>query len=972
MSIPLIINGVTYDYPQAGDVDWGPEATDWAAAVTSGMLQKSGGLFQLLAEADFGTAYGIKSLYFKSRTASPADAGQIRFAHADVLNWRNQAGDGNLSLGVNASDLLTFNGTAIQNVVSVTDTATIDLTLVADVLSADVKSDSITNTQINSAAAIAYSKLALTGSIVNADINAAAAIAYSKLALSNSIVNADINASAAIAYSKLALTGSIVNADISASAAIAFSKLASLTSAHILVGSAGNVATDVAVTGDVTISNAGVTAIGANKVVNSMLAQMAQSTFKGRVAASGTGDPVDLTATQATAILNNFVGDSGSGGTKGLVLAPAAGDAAAGKFLKADGIWTSPPGGGDVVGPGSATDNAVTRFDGTTGKLLQNSGVIVDDSNNVTGVVNITPTGVLLSADGNASNPSISFAADVNTGIYRSAADTLEVVAGGYSGIEVKKSTGNFANVGLGGSASTSDSVLLALERSNSSAGTYASFSNTATDANAYGGIQVKGDNGNILGSLNAYTASSSVDCFISRVVLRCDSSATGINFVAVGAAPYNMKFYHNGGATTDISLQINSDKSLQFMQSISDPSAPASGIVLYGNSTNLRMRGTSGGAKQIIATELAAKGDIIAATGAAAASTVTVGANGKVLGADSTASAGVSYQDPINFQNNLINGAFDWFQAGSSVTVANTVSTYLADQWYCKNSLGTNGVITYSLATGVTDGSKNGAKLLITTAPTAAQVNGCELYQPLSNQASFAMYNKTASFSVLVKSFGNVNQVGVSIGYVTSETKGFTLIGSEVLTTVNSSTFSACTINGQALGTGPTTSGIYVIKIRITGVSSGNTYDLNNGFVCEQAMFNLGPVAQPFQRQYSDPVSELNSCCYFFEAFNRNGLASAIVAFGFCSVANTTINAGITYRASKRIAPALTVSLASHFNCASAASNLAATAFTSLTNQTIEMATFSFTVGSTFTGNTPAEVITNNTAARIYSDARI
>jgi hypothetical protein len=34
-----------------------------------------------------------------------------------------------------------------------------------------------------------------------------------------------------------------------------------------------------------------------------------------------------------------FIGDSGSGGVKGLVPAPAAGDAAAGKFLKADGTW---------------------------------------------------------------------------------------------------------------------------------------------------------------------------------------------------------------------------------------------------------------------------------------------------------------------------------------------------------------------------------------------------------------------------------------------------------------------------------------------------------------------------------------------------------------------------------------------------------------------------------------------------------
>lgn len=66
--------------------------------------------------------------------------------------------------------------------------------------------------------------------------------------------------------------GVIVNADVNASAAIAFSKLASLTSAYILVGSAGNVPTAVAMSGDVTISNAGVTTIGAGVVDPAMLA----------------------------------------------------------------------------------------------------------------------------------------------------------------------------------------------------------------------------------------------------------------------------------------------------------------------------------------------------------------------------------------------------------------------------------------------------------------------------------------------------------------------------------------------------------------------------------------------------------------------------------------------------------------------------------------------------------------------------
>lgn len=67
--------------------------------------------------------------------------------------------------------------------------------------------------------------------------------------------------------------GGLLDAQIDAAAAIAFSKLAALDSANILVGNGSNVATKVAVTGDVTISNAGVTAIGSAKVLPAMLSQ---------------------------------------------------------------------------------------------------------------------------------------------------------------------------------------------------------------------------------------------------------------------------------------------------------------------------------------------------------------------------------------------------------------------------------------------------------------------------------------------------------------------------------------------------------------------------------------------------------------------------------------------------------------------------------------------------------------------------
>jgi hypothetical protein len=63
-------------------------------------------------------------------------------------------------------------------------------------------------------------------------------------------------------------------------------------------------------------------------------------------------------------------------------------------------------GGGDFSGPGSATNNAVVRFDGTGGKTGQNSGVTIDDSNNATGFANLTLSGELdaatLDISGNA------------------------------------------------------------------------------------------------------------------------------------------------------------------------------------------------------------------------------------------------------------------------------------------------------------------------------------------------------------------------------------------------------------------------------------------------------------------------------------------------------------------------------------------------------------------------------------------
>jgi hypothetical protein len=65
--------------------------------------------------------------------------------------------------------------------------------------------------------------------------------------------------------------GGLTDGNIDAAAAIAHTKLANITAGSVLLGNASNVPTATALSGDVTVSNTGVTAIGSSKVVTAMI-----------------------------------------------------------------------------------------------------------------------------------------------------------------------------------------------------------------------------------------------------------------------------------------------------------------------------------------------------------------------------------------------------------------------------------------------------------------------------------------------------------------------------------------------------------------------------------------------------------------------------------------------------------------------------------------------------------------------------
>lgn len=52
-------------------------------------------------------------------------------------------------------------------------------------------------------------------------------------------------------------------------------------------------------------------------------------------------------------------------------------------FWRGDGTWATPAGSGDVSGPGSSTDNAIVRWNSTSGTLVLDSGITLGDNNDL-------------------------------------------------------------------------------------------------------------------------------------------------------------------------------------------------------------------------------------------------------------------------------------------------------------------------------------------------------------------------------------------------------------------------------------------------------------------------------------------------------------------------------------------------------------------------------------------------------------
>jgi hypothetical protein len=153
-------------------------------------------------------------------------------------------------------------------------------------------------------------------------------------------------------------------------------------------------------TGVLSIGVAGTDFVAPGAVTSSGLTSSATSRIIGRKTASG-GALEEITVSNVLDFIST---------TQGAVLYRGFGSWAAlapgtsGQFLKTNGVSADPAWAsgnpGDVIGPGSATDNAIVRFDLATGKLIQSSNATLTDAGALTLPSSVTASALILSGGG--------------------------------------------------------------------------------------------------------------------------------------------------------------------------------------------------------------------------------------------------------------------------------------------------------------------------------------------------------------------------------------------------------------------------------------------------------------------------------------------------------------------------------------------------------------------------------------------
>ena len=316
---------------------------------------------------------------------------------------------------------------------------------------------------------------------------------------------------------------------------------------------------------------------------------------------------------------------------------------------------------------------------------------------------------------------------------------------------------------------------------------------------------------------------------------------------------------------------------------------APIGDITGVTAGTGISGGGTSGTVTitNSMATEITAKGDLIAGTGSATFDNLAAGANGETLVADSSTTTGLRYQgDYAAGKNKIINGDFSVNQRNASSS--STTNDFVFDRWVLNLSGGTGTQSSQAFTPGTApvagyEGT-NFSRIITTTGN-----DYCSIAQKIEDVRTFAGQTVTVSF--WAKGTNPTTEGGVYVwweqqyGTGGSATTGKNQSSKIVLTaswTRYSVTASIASLTGKTIGTSS-----YIVF----GFGQGSSTS-TDGFTLDfwGVQVEDGSVATAFQTATGTLQGELAACQRYYQRRGGGSTASASVfGLGFSGQCNST-----------------------------------------------------------------------------------
>jgi hypothetical protein len=271
------------------------------------------------------------------------------------------------------------------------------------------------------------------------------------------------------------------------------------------------------------------------------------------------------------------------------------------------------------------------------------------------------------------------------------------------------------------------------------------------------------------------------------------------------------------------------------------------------------------------------------------------VGNDGETLVADSSTSTGLRYQGSMaGGKNALINGAFDYWQRGTTFTLT-AGGTYTSDRWAATRQNGAGTVTRKSFPVDSSTVPNSAPNFLSFNQSTAATDYAPNIVQNIEDVRTFA--GQTVTLSLYVKASktiaislfayqnggsGGTSQTGLSPTVIGNATTSWTRL---------SYTFAMPSVSSLTVGTSSMTQ-IYL------QMPLSDTYTVD----FSQVQLEVGSVATSFTRAGGTLQGELAACQrYYYRALGTASTFNPLNGFG----ANNAYGV-IAYPVTMRVAPTL------------------------------------------------------------------